>query len=298
MIWAMAAAAATAAAAMMVPADAPIVAQLAGQPVQLQLRTGSVDRLTLNTTTVARLGLKPAIIMGKADLNIGGKRVLRGRNTVAKGQLAGQSFKGRVLWFEGAAPLPADGAVGPMALPAPKVVVTLGQVANAQAHNFPLVGDADSTSHAIVRGEGYVFLMTLGVEQTARLPIASAATGADLAAALGGRLEGEPWQEEILLGITRPVRRLVLDRPLVVGPWAFREIAVRVRDLVDASATLSPDQQAIADADADPAEIAVVASSGKGRGVARFLSLGRPQLANCARLEIDKAARTYSVHCR
>ena len=85
MIWAMAAAAATAAAAMMVPADAPIVAQLAGQPVQLQLRTGSVDRLTLNTTTVARLGLKPAIIMGKADLNIGGKRVLRGRNTVAKG---------------------------------------------------------------------------------------------------------------------------------------------------------------------------------------------------------------------
>ena len=293
MLWAMAAAA-----AMVVPADHPITAQIGGQPVQLQLRTGSIDRLTLNPPVAARLGLKPATIMGKANLNIGGKRVLRGRNTVAKGQLAGAPFKGRVIWFEGAAPLPGDGAVGPMVLPAPKVVVTLGQVADVKGHNFPLVGDQNSTSHAVVRGEGYAFLMTLGVEQQARLPIASAATGADLAAALGGRLEGAPWQEEILLGVTRPVRRLVLDRPLVVGPWAFREIAVRVRDLVDASATLAPDQQAIADAEADPAEIAVVASSGKGRGVARFLSLGRPQLANCARLEINKPARMLSVHCK
>ena len=293
MLWAMAAAA-----AMVVPADHPITAQIGGQPVQLQLRTGSIDRLTLNPPVAARLGLKPATIMGKANLNIGGKRVLRGRNTVAKGQLAGAPFKGRVIWFEGAAPLPGDGAVGPMVLPAPKVVVNLGQVADVKAHNFPLVGDQNSTSHAVVRGDGYAFLMTLGVEQQARLPIASAATGADLAAALGGRLEGAPWQEEILLGVTRPVRRLVLDRPLVVGPWTFREIAVRVRDLVDASATLAPDQQAIADAEADPAEIAVVASSGKGRGVARFLSLGRPQLASCARLEIDKVARTYSVHCK
>ncbi len=293
MLWAM-----VAAAAMVVPADQPIMAQIGGQPVQLQLRTGSIDRLTLNPPVAARLGLKPATIMGKANLNIGGKRVLRGRNTVAKGQLAGAPFKGRVIWFEGATPLPGDGAVGPMVLPAPQVVVNLGQVADVKAHNFPLVGDQNSTSHAVVRGDDYAFLMTLGVEQQARLPIASAATGADLAAALGGRLEGAPWQEEILLGVTRPVRRLVLDRPLVVGPWTFREIAVRVRDLVDASATLAPDQQAIADAEADPAEIAVVASSGKGRGVARFLSLGRPQLANCARLEIDKAARTYSVHCK
>jgi hypothetical protein len=185
-----------------------------------------------------------------------------------------------------------------MALPAPQVVVQLGTVADVRPHTFPLVGGPDSTSHAVVRGEGYVFLMTLGVEQQARLPIASAATGADLAAALGGRLEGAPWQEEILLGITRPVRRLVLDRPLVVGPWRFREIAVRVRDLADASATLSPDQQAIADAEADPAEIAVTASSGKGRGVARFLSLGRAHLEGCARLEIDKTARKLSVHCR
>ena len=289
-------------AAITLPVEAPIMASINSEAVSLSLATGGVDRITLNADTVARLGLKPAMLMGKANLKVGRTKVLNGRNTPAKVSLFGQAVNQRVFWFEGAALLPRQGSIGPFALPQGQVTVQLQPSVGAGAgrdFSLPLFGDLNSGGYGVVRGAGYGFGLSVDVVGRSRLAVASAAVGADLAAALGGRLEGEPWQEEIIFGITRPVRRLVLDKPLEIGPFRLTEIAVRVTDRRDGTAQLAAGQQAVTDAEDDPAEIVVSGDSGKKRQVVRVLTLSRIQLdaAGCRAIRYDKPGGQLVLSC-
>ena len=284
--------------AVTLPAEAPIMASINGEAVSLSLATGAVDRITLNAETVARLGLKPAMLMGKANLKVGRTKVLNGRNTPTKVALFGQAVNQRVFWFEGAALLPRQGSIGPFALPQGQVTVQL-QPSVGRDFSLPLFGDINSGAVGVVRGAGYGFGLSVDVVGRSRLAVASAAVGADLAAALGGRLEGDPWQEEIVFGITRPVRRLVLDKPLEIGPFRLTEIAVRVTDRRDGTAQLAAGQQAVTDAEDDPAEIVVSGDSGKKRQVVRVLTLSRTQLdaAGCRAIRYDKPGGQLVLNC-
>ena len=286
-------------AAITLPADAAIDASINGQTVRLSLATGGVDRITLNSAAVARLGLKPAGLMGKANVRIGRTKVLNGRNAPGKVALNGLAFSQRIFWFDGAGPIPEDGSIGPMALPHGRVTVTLQPGSAGSDWATPLLGNINSGAYGLVRGEGYGFGLSVDVSGRMALPLVSAAVGADLAAALGGRLEGAPWDEEIYLGVRRPVRRLVLSRPLVMGPFRFEAVAVRVTDRRDATAQLASGQVAPSDAEDDPSEIVVSADSGRKRPVARFLTLSRTQLqaAGCSALVIDKTARQLRLRC-
>jgi hypothetical protein len=285
-------------AAITLPVEAPIMASINGDAVSLSLATGGVDRITLNLDTVARLGLKPATLMGKANLKVGRTKVLNGRNTPTKVTLFGQPVNQRVFWFEGAAMLPRQGSIGPFALPQGQVTVQL-QAGTGRDFSLPLFGDINSGGYGVVRGAGYGFGLSVDVVGRSRLAVASAAVGADLAAALGGRLEGEPWQEEIVFGIARPVRRLVLDKPLEIGPFRLTEIAVRVTDRRDGTAQLAAGQQAVTDAEDDPAEIVVSGDSGKKRQVVRVLTLSRTQLdaAGCRAIRYDKPGGQLVLNC-
>jgi len=284
--------------AITLPVDAPIPVTINGQTVALSVATGGVDRITLNADTVARLGIKPGGLFGKADVKIGRSRVLSGRNATGKIALAGVRFNQRMFWFSGAAPLPQQGSIGPQALPQGVVIVQL-QPGTSPAFALPLYGEINSGSYGVVRGRGYGFGLSVDVQGRTRLPLASAAVGADLAAALGGRLVGEPWEEAIFLGIRRPVRRLVLDSPLVIGPFRFTEISVRVTDRRDGTAQLADGQQAITDADDDPAEIVVRAGSGKQRQAIYVLTLSRNQLEaqGCTSVIYDKTGGQMRLAC-
>lgn len=281
-------------------ADAPIAIAINGQPAVLSLASGGVDRITLNADTAVRLGIKPAGLFGKATVKIGRRNVLTGRNTPAAIDFAGLHFKQRMFWFVGAAPVPEQGSIGPQALPHGTVIVQLRPGAlPGQRFVLPMFGDINSSSYGAVGGDGYRFFVAVDVRGRSRLPLASAAVGADLAAALGGRLVGEAWQEEILLGVMRPVRRLVLDRPLVIGPFAFSEISVRITDRRDDTAQLERGQQAAPDADDDPAEIVVIGDTGKQRRAVRVLTLSRTQLdaQGCRAVTFDKIRRQLTLDC-
>jgi hypothetical protein len=280
-------------------ADAPLAGRINGQPVTFSIATGGVDRITLNGDTVARLGLKPAGLMGKANVRIGRAKVLAGRNTPSKLDLAGNGFNQRVFWFEGAGPIPQEGSIGPMALPQAQVTLVLKADGGTRDYAWPLFGGINAGAYGGVSGQGYGFGLSVDVRGRLRLPLASAAVGADLAAALGGRLEGDAWEEEIFLGVRRPVRRLVLDKPLIVGPFRFDAVAVRVNDRRDGTAQLAAGQTAPPDADDDPSEIVVSADTGKKRQVVRTLTLSRAQLdaAGCSALVVDKAARQLRLRC-
>lgn len=284
---------------IILPADAPIAASIDGQKVMLSLATGAVDRITLNPGTVARLGLTPASIRGKANVRVGRSNVLAGRNTPAKVELAGAAFRQRVFWFEGAGPIARDGSIGPMALPHGRVTVDLKPGAGGAEWALPLFGDLNSGSYGAVAAGGTRFGLNVDVAGRLALPLATAALGADIAAALGGKFVGEAWDEAVFLGVARPVRRLVLDKPLELGPFRFREIAVRVNDRRDGMGQLDKGQAGVPDENDDPSEIVVTADTGKQRKVVRVLTLSRTQLEaqGCSRLVVDKLARRLVLSC-
>jgi hypothetical protein len=286
--------------------DRPLAALVEGQPVALGLRTGSIDRITLNAATVARLGLKPAGLMGKVSLKIGRTRIMDGRNRPVSYAVGGRAAKGRVIWFEGLDG-PHDGTIGPFAFPQARIEVALGGT-GGRSHAFALAGTIDTAGYTpVARGGGagsgdgraegsWGFGLSFGVEHDYRLPLASAATGAALLAELGGTVTDEVWDEEILLGVTRPVRRVVLARPLEIGPFLLREIAVRVRDRRDAmgAGAALPEPPG---PDDDPAEIVVTADRpGKMRPV-YTLEIARPVLAACRSITFDKAAGQILLDC-
>jgi hypothetical protein len=140
--------------------------------------------------------------------------------------------------------------------------------------------------------------VSFAVERELKYPLASAATGAAIAAAYGGRLSGETWDEPIAFGVTRPVRLLTLERPFVIGPFAFKQIAVRTRSSRDAAGSGEAIAEAEDQSSLDPQEIIVEALGKKAKKPAFTFAIGRTSLQQCASITFDKAARKISLSCR
>jgi len=276
------------------PGD-PVHVTINGTTVKLALTTANVDKLVLNAATIARLGIEPAMIKGKAMVKIGPTTVLQGRNRPLDHLVAGAKSGDRILWFEGVDQPGADGSIGPWSIPHDRVAIRLPG-AGSKPYSFPLFGDANSLSLTSVVTPDYGFGMEFGIESPSLYPVASAAAGAAIARALGGTATTQTWDEEVLLGITRPVRRVDLARPLVIGAFSFTTIAVRIRDVRDgmgSGAMLPPPPGP----DDDPSEIVVTAVTEKGPRPIYSLSIPTTALAACSRIEYAKKAREIRLLC-
>ncbi len=306
LLWANAAAAQPAAVAdpppLVVAADEPVSVWISGLEVALALSTGTVDHVTLNDESVRRIGLSASAPDNTADLVIGGRNVLKGRH--GKGWLGqgGRLVRREFYWFPGETRLPLAGTIGPFALPHWRVRVDwpVGATgAAAEVTSLPLIGGIDQAAYGLSNVGKKILAVGVDVRRRRPLPLVTAATGADLAAHLGGRFVGEVWNEEILLGVSRPVRRLELDRPLMIGPIRIDAVAVRRGGPRDATMSLSPGQLTPLDAEEDPEVMAVRGRILKQRRVARYIMLSRTQLeaAGCASLLVDKAELKFSLSC-
>lgn len=285
-------------------ADAPLPVWINGLEVALAVSTGTVDHVTLNDNIVQRLGLSAVPPDRKGDLVIGGAVALQGRH--GRGLLShGQRLqKQQLYWFPGLSTLPLAGTIGPFALPHERIRIRWLPEAQPPgaappAVSLPLVGDIDRAAYGLSQPGGRMMLIGVDVRVRRPLPLATAATGADLAELLGGRFVGEPWQEEIVLGVRRPVRRLELDRPLKIGPMLISALAVRQGGPRDATARLAPRQVVPFDAEEDPEIMQVRGRIIRRRNVARYIMLTRAQLDahGCSSLLVDKAARQWSLAC-
>ena len=123
-----------------------------------------------------------------------------------------------------------------------------------------------------------------------RRTLATASTGARLAAIFGGRMEGASTTEEIAFGIARPIRDLVLVRPLEMGPFRITRLGVRVADEGSVAT--------IADTDAPPADPDEVVVVGKGKHHRDKITIGADLLAACSSIVFDKPARLIRLRCR
>ncbi len=279
-------------------ADAPVAAKINGRDVMLAVSTGTVDHVTLNDEAVTRLKLSASRPDNRGDFLIGGVVALRGRHNNGFLRVAGRAQQQQLYWFPGASPLPRDGTIGPFAFPHREVKV-VWQAGEAPRHAWPLVGDIDTAAYGVVAIGSSWFTLGVDVRSRRSLPLVTATTGADLAEALGGQLVGEVWQEEIVLGVRRPVRRLQLDRPLVMGPLRFDAVAVRVGGPGDGTRWLQPGRKPLPEAGADPAEIVVRGRTLVRRGAARSLMLSRTQLEaqGCTSLTVDKREEMFILAC-
>ena len=138
-------------------------------------------------------------------------------------------------------------------------------------------------------------LVKFAVEETGDYPVASAAAGAAIAAAYDGVATGRFWDEHIAFGVYRPVQLVRLGRPLVIGPFNFDEIAVRVRDRVDGSG--SGDQLPPPPREWDPSEMVVIVPTRKGPPPVFSFRIPRPVLARCNQLEYIKSAKEIRLSC-
>lgn len=283
---------------LVVAPETLVDATLEGKPVKLAILSGGPDRFIVNAATAERIGLKPALFVGRANLNVAGRREFEGKNRPAAFVIGGTAHKGRVLWFPQAPPVRGDGSIGPWGLAQPRVTFTFGDAgaAGEQARSdFPLFGNISNYSLTVYREATFGTSVEFDLDSPSLYPIASAAAGGAIAQVYGGALSGPSWDVELLFGVKRPVRLLTLDRPFRIGPLSFTKIAVRVRDRIDAGGLGA----AITDADTveDPAEI-IVSAKVKGPPPIFTFRIPRAGLAACTRMSFDKTARRIELWCR
>ena len=284
------------AAELVVEPGVDVPASVEGQPVALRVLSGGPDRLVLNPQVASRLGLKPAFFVGRANLNVAGRREFEGKNRPVDFAIAGASHKGRALWFPTAPALPADGTIGPWGLPQSRVTLNFAATDPAAVrYDFALFGGVSGSSVTGYREATFGMGVAFDLDDRSPYPRASAAAGAAIAQAYGGVLGGPTWDVEILFGIKRPVRLLTLERPLVIGPLRFTKIAVRVRDRIDAAGLGSDIRDA--DAGEDPSEVVVTAKT-KGPPPIFSFVVPRTTMAACSRLSFDKQAKRIELWCK
>jgi hypothetical protein len=279
-------------------ADEPVTARINGHDVQLSVSTGTVDHVTLNDDVVQRIRLRAVRLDNRGDLLVGGVVALRGRHNSGFLRVRDRAQHQQVYWFPGASPLPRDGTIGPFALPH-RMVSVVWQAGTAPGHAWRLVGDIDRAAYGVVQIDGRYLTMGADVRSRRSLPLVTASAGADLVDVLGGQLVGEVWQEEIMLGVRRPVRRLQLERPLVIGPLRFDAVAVRVGGARDGTVWLQPSQKPLPEAAVDPAETVVRGRTAVRRAVARSMMLSRTQLEEqgCISLTVAKGEQMFILSC-
>ncbi len=279
--------------------DKPLPALIEGQAAQLEVVSGFVDRLTLNPEFVAKHGIKPATLMGNADVNFWGKREIKGKNRPISYEIGGAKEKGRAFWFFDVPQSNMDGRIGPFAIPYDIVVIRLSApTPDEKTHSLFYFGDVSNGSNGGHVDPTFRTTVNFAVEKRSPYPLASAATGAAIAAAYGGTLSGDVWEEEIAFGVKRPVRLLSLKTPFKIGQFSFSEIAVRARSGGDGGGAGDAIAEAASQNSEDPAEIVVLGTGKKARQPIFTFDIGRNFLDSCSTIAFDKVAKQIRLSCR
>lgn len=130
----------------------------------------------------------------------------------------------------------------------------------------------------------------VGLSFRNKVTILSAPAALLLAPSLGGVVEGTARSARIEYGVYRPVRRLVVQRPLTVGPLSTTLIHVRVDDWGDANGVSA----AVKGLGAD--DILVTGKIAQ-RWSLKKVAIGWGDLSRCASLVYDKPGRRIVLTC-
>ncbi len=279
--------------------DAPVrVIELTGDNIVTVNINGVEARLVVDAAMGSGRGVNPEIAT-KAELKpsmigfltVVGPVFISSRTDNALVDYGMIKRKDRVAFSDRAIVKNADGKIGPAALPYEIVRYRLApEQAGEKTIALPLGSRGMfglGTAHSIVK---------IGKEEVAvtfslmREPsITPAPTSTLLAAALDGKLAGEASQTLINFEVLRPIRQLVLNKPLVIAGRVVDPLMARISDYGDA--TTIPDSDAPRDED----EILVQAKKGKKQR--HQITLGRSFLKGCSSITYDFKQEKIILRC-
>ena len=273
---------------LVVRGDGLVSGSLNGVAARIRIDPAAAGAPMLTTALAQRAGLKA----GPFDFEylIGPKR-LEGKSAVTRIDFGLGPIRRRVGWTAAPYRAGADAVIGPGLIPVPVVRFELRpRRAGERTSVLPLVGQGGIEE---AWGERFALIEVGGrplrvqFDPGRRRTVATASAGARIAGALGGQLSGAAEPVEIVFGVSRPVRSLRLERPLMIGSIPLHEFGVRTRDFGSV--------RGIPEAGADPDEIVVVAKGKKSK--AEQIKLGSDVLDRCSSIVFDKGARQVRLSC-
>lgn len=265
--------------------DDPVIDARIGETV-LRLRVDFDRRNTveLNPAAADRLGL-PFEAGGGALV---GRVRLAERNAVAPVTIAGVAVPLTLSAFDRDCCAGTDGAIGPDLLPYDRVrFVRPGGVAGATERRFPLTrSDEGGMAVAMPTPAGEVFVgFSLGYSGT----LATAAAGAILAQAYGGRLTGQRFDVAPAFGVSRPAQRIAFGRTVELAGFAVTELPVRIADFRGS--------HALPEEPAEAGEILVARRGPRGQTAWPSILIGRDRIHRCAEILFERAPLAITLRC-
>ncbi len=225
--------------------------------------------------------------------HVGRERVRARTRSVTLTVDGGEPLFLHAIWASRAFADGADVVMGPGGLAEPVVRFVLRPpIAGERTVAIPIAPAAGMFGvWSEMAGQVQVGVLPLNVRFAPYLAtsVVTASAAAQLADTLGGRMTERTGTAEIAFGLRRPVRGMVLARPLAIGPLALDAVAVRTADIGSVGGLPTT-----ADAAADPDEIVVVA---RGKRAPGSMTLGADYLRRCSSIVFDKPARLIRLTC-
>lgn len=260
-------------------------------------RTVLIDPAALGLPIITKgyaeaAGLKPGMI--EVGFKVGPIHI-DGKTAVAQIRAGTAApYKRRIAFAERPFAAGFEGVFGPASLPDPVVRFRLRDPQPGErVTTLPMVGGGGlfgdwGSRYVVIPIEGEPMRVIFNPRKARSTTNAGGAVR--LARAYGGQLSGAATLQEIVFGVTRPIRTMTLTTPVTIGPFAISQLSVRTVDF-GSTATIAD-----ADAPGDPDEV-VVTGKGKHDPKKDWLSIGADQLGRCSSIVFDKPAKQMRLSC-
>jgi hypothetical protein len=263
-------------------ADPVVTVMIAGVALRLRVDLDQHDVVELDRNAVARLPLRfeagPIDAVGRVDV----PSVVAGAAFQMNGRPVAVTLSSHGPCCDG-----ADGTIGAAALPYGLVrFVRSGGGTGGAPRTFPLAMDA---SHGLyLRQPLGRETLRLGFSLARGETMATAAAGAILAQAQGGRFEGGYAPVPIAFGVERPARTIAFARPVTLAGFRFDRVRTRTADY--AGRRVLP---------REPAESGDIIVSRRQAAQREWpgVVIGRDRIDRCGEIALQPAALLLTLRC-
>lgn len=262
-----------------------VTVSINGTPVRLRVDPGAPGTIVLNPSAARRIGLKGSLISSSVAI---GPVKLEGETNRVSLAVGDARSKERVIWTDRDVTEGADGIISPEVLPYETLVLSLGPAGGEQRrYDLPMRYDPSRGLHYAQEVGGETMFVRFSIEQP--FSLATASSGALIAAAHNGQWAGDATSEVVRFGVSRPMRPMRLARPLLLRDLPVTRFKVRTSD--NRGRLALPSDPAI-----DPDEIIVTAKAKGKQPRLLLLTIGRDRLSGCS-ITYSKPSRTLSLLC-
>lgn len=276
-----------------VSGDFLVSVKIGEQILRLRVDPGMPGTRVLNPDVAAHLALKPSKMWGHWDRI--GPIIVKSSTDKTEVDYLPIRRKDRFAWSTYRVIENADGVIAPSALPYDQVTFSLAAARPGETlitlplQSTGLLGWGGNATSLLVEQTEIRVIFRLDRDEN----VLVAPTGKLIADAFGGVLTGQIRPFSVRYGIERPVRLMVLDKPLLLGGRAISNPWIRVSDFGDA--TRIPDGEAPV---VDPDEIVVQAeNTQKKKKSFQLIALGRSFLAGCSSMTYDFKRKQIRLSC-